>query len=146
MGRVNRSKFLTNSILQKNVAFCLCYSLSYVVVLIWLTVITTFFLGGFKDLPGYCRHPDCTELSGMFYRHFQLLWNPADTDCDRSHSLLGAGYWGGQHFYYSADTSGIYFLWFSKCVLFLKAVALEQSPLYSSAHPILSSSGISGDI
>lgn len=53
----------------------------------------------------------------MFYRHFQFLWNPADTDCDRSHSLLGAGYWGGQHFYYSADASGIYFfLWFSKCV------------------------------
>lgn len=76
-------------------------------MLVWLTVITTF-IGGFKDLAGYCRHPDCTELSGMFCRHFQLLWNPTDTDRDRSNSFPSAGYWGGQHFHSSPDTSGMY--------------------------------------
>lgn len=76
------------------------------------------FLGGFEDLSGHCRHPDCTELSSMFDRHFQLLWNPTDTDCDRSNSFLGAGYWSGQHLHYGSDTSGIY--------SFIQTVNLEQ--------------------
>lgn len=110
-------------------------------MLIWLTVITTF-LGGFKDIPGHCRHPDCTELSGMFCRHFQLLWNPTDTDCDRSNSLLGAGYWGGQHFHHGTNTSGIYSHTHSykRACLLLKAVNLEQCLLHSSALSSLSSS------
>lgn len=108
--RTRKVSFLLTT-LNVRICFYLCYNLSCVMMLVLLTVITNF-LGGFKDLPGHCRHPDCTKLSGMFYRHFQLLWNPTDTDCDRSNSLLGAGYWGGQHFHYSPDASGIYsFIW-----------------------------------
>lgn len=95
-------------------------------MLVWLTVIKTF-SGGFKDLPGHCRHPDRPELSGMFHRHFQLLWSSSDTDCGRSYSLLGAGYWGGQLIYYSPDTSGMYyFVQFFKCLfLFSFKISFE---------------------
>lgn len=117
-------------------------------MLVWLTFSTTF-LGGFEDLSGHCRHPDCTELSSMFYRHFQLLWNPTDTDCDRSNSFLGAGYWSGQHLHYGSDTSGIY----SFIQTLLKVPVIFEvcrlgagSLLHSSAQLNVSSSGLSQDI
>lgn len=84
----------------------------------------------------------------MFYRHFQLLWNPTDTDCDRSNSFLGAGYWSGQHLHYGSDTSGIY----SFIQTLLKVLVIFEgcklgagSLLHSNAQLNVSSSGISQD-
>lgn len=121
--------------------FCLCNNYSVGWTLVWLMFSTTF-LGGFEDHSGHCRHPDCTELSSMFYRHFQLLWNPTDTDCDRSNSFLGAGYWSGQYLHYGSDTSGIYSLiqTLLKVPVIFEGCKLGVGSLQCSAQ--LSSSGL----
>ena len=62
--------------------------------------------GGFENLPGHCRGPDCVELSGLLLGHLQLHRGPPDPHCDRSHPIPRAGCGGGQHLHPGPDLPG----------------------------------------